>query len=174
MNLRYRGKNEVYRARGMSVWTINNNVRSYVNTKYVETDKDKLSQVVVSNPQGRLSFAKEGDKWTLAELPAGETLDESKVKTFINKVSTLNLQEPIGKEATAEHGLSGGAEVFLVGSNEEGTETKRYVIGARRDEQSIYAKADDSDWVVTVSKWSAEDIRNKGAADFAKPAEKKE
>jgi hypothetical protein len=173
VNLRYKGKNEVYRARGISVWAINGSVRGYVDTKYVEADKDKLSQVVVSNERGRLSFAKQGEKWVLAELPAGETLDENKVKTFINKMTTLNLQEPMGKELKAEYGLTGGAEVFLVGSGDEGTVTTRYVIGAKRDAQSLYAKADDNDWVVAVSKWSAEDIRNKGPADFVKPAEKK-
>jgi hypothetical protein len=174
VNLRYRGKNEVYRARGLSVWTIGNTVRGYVNTKYIEADKDKLTQVVVSNDKGRLSFAKEGDKWALAELPAGETLDENKVKSFINKVSTLNLEEPVGKELKPEYGLSGGAEVFLVSGEDQGTVTRRYVIGAHQDQQSYYAKADDSDWVVTVTKWNAEDIRNKTAADFAKKSEKKE
>jgi len=174
VNLRYQGKNEVYRARGMSVWTINNNVRSYVNTKYVETDKEKLSQVVVSNPKGRLSFAREGDKWVLAELPEGETPDDGKIKAFINKVATLNLEEPVGKEIKPGHGLTGGAEVFLVSGEEEGAVTRRYVIGDKQDEQSYYAKSDDNDWVVAVSKWSSEDIRNKGPADFVKKVEEKE
>ncbi len=174
VNLRFQGKDEVYRARGMSVWAINDSVSGYVDTKYIEVDKEKLSQAVVSNETGRLSFAKEGDKWVLAELPPGETLDENKVKTFINKLTTLNLQEPVGRQQKAEYGITGGSEVFLVSDGEEEAVSRRYVIGAFRDEQSLYAKADDNDWVVAVSKWSAEDIRKKGAADFVKKTETKE
>jgi hypothetical protein len=129
----------------------------------------------VSNAQGRLSFAKQGDSWTLGELPEGETLDQNKVKAFVNKVSNLNLEEPVGKEMKPEYGLREGAEVFLVSGTEADTVSKRYVIGAQRPgEQSFYAKADDNDWVVAVSKWSAEDTLKKGLADFVKPAEKTE
>ena len=174
VNLRYQGENEVFRAHGMSVWSINDTVRGYLETKYVEVDKDTLSQAVVSNSNGRLSFAKQGDKWALAELPRGKTLNEDKVKNFINKLTTLTLKEPVGKQQKAEYGLANGAEVFLVSDGEEGTVTTRYVVGDFRDEQSLYVKADDNDWVVVVSKWSAEDIRNKGPADFVKKAKKKE
>jgi len=174
INVRYQGKNEVYRSNGVSLWSINSGVRSYIDAKYVAVDKDKLTSVVVTNQKGKLTFSKNDKGWTLAELPPGETLDDNKVVMFINKVSTLNLDEPLGREIKPEYGLPGATEVLLISSENGNTVTKHYTVGAQKGEQAFYAKADDNDYPVVVSKWSTEDIRNKTAADFVKQSEKSE
>ena len=44
----------------------------------------------------------------------------------------------------------------------------------KKDDATFYAKADDSDFVVTVSKWSSSDAREKAPSDFLQEDEKQE
>jgi hypothetical protein len=172
-NVRIQGKKEVYRGVGTSVWAIGNAARTYVDPSYVQVDSNKLSSVVVNNPKGRLTFAKEGENWALAELPSGETLDSGKVNTFIGQVAKVSLNEPIGKSVKPEYGLPGSTEVVLVSTDANGAmATKRYTLGATVDKQgqSVYVKADDNDFVATISKWDADQIRDKDVASLIKKA----
>jgi hypothetical protein len=175
-NLREQGKKETYRGMGMSVWSVATGTRSYVDTEYLAVDTNKLTSVVVTNPKGRLTFGKAGDAWALAELPTAETLDTSKVNQFITHVAKVSLNEPIGKSVKPEYGLPGSSEVVLVLTDPDaGVFTKRYTIGGNADKegQHVYLKADDNDYVVTISKWDADQVRDKDAASFAKKAEEK-
>jgi hypothetical protein len=173
-NLRKQGKNEVYRGVGMSVWAVANVVRNYVDTSYLSVDKSKLTSVVVNNPKGRLTFGKEGENWALAELPGGETLDTSKVDQYIGQIAKLNLNNPVGKAIKPEYGLPGKSEVVFASTESNGTmTTKRYTVGANADKegQYVYVKVDDNDYVVTISKWDADQIRDKDVAGFVKKAD---
>jgi hypothetical protein len=173
-NLRKQGKNEVYRGVGMSVWAVANVVRNYVDTSYLSVDKSKLTSVVVNNPKGRLTFGKEGENWALAELSAGETLDTSKVDQYIGQIAKVTFNEPVGKAIKPEYGLPGKSEVVLVSTDANGAiATKRYTIGANADKegQYVYVKVDDNDYVVTISKWDADQIRDKDVTGFVKKAD---
>lgn len=168
IHVRYKGKNEVYRAKGISVWSINNSLRNYLDSKYIDVDKDKLLSVVILNKKGKLSFTKEGDGWTLDGLPEGSELDDSKVKTLITKASSVNLYEPIGKEVKEEYGLSDGTKVTLTSTEENTTMTTSYTVGAPKDEQHYYIKADNKDYVVTISKYDANQLGEKSLSDLIK------
>ncbi len=170
VHVREKGSNDVYRSSGMSVWSIASTARGYIDTKYLEVDKDKLTQVMLSNENGQLHFAKDGDDWTLAELPPGRTLKTSVVKGFVNKMRTVNMQVPVGKKIKPEYGLPGAAEVVLVSTEDDGTKTHRYTIGAAKGEQ-FYLKADDKDYVVAVSKWDAKQARENKLMDFVEKTE---
>lgn len=169
--LRYQGKDQVYQTVGFSIWAINNTARNYIDDKYLEVDKNKLTSVVITNEKGRLTFAKAGDAWALAELPPEATLDSGKAASFINSVSKLTLAEPIGKQIKPEYGLPGSTEVVLAAAEENGTVTiTRYTIGAKQDDQHFYAKADDKEYVIAISKSDADQLREKDAAYFVKKA----
>ena len=172
VHLRFANEAAVYQSRGVSVWSVSASARTYVDTKYVEMDKDKLAAVTVQNAKGLLTFKKAGDSWTLAELPAGEAIDADKAKAFVAKAARLALEAPVGKEAKPEFGLGAGARVTLVGTADDKPKTLSYLVGAPADDKSFYAKADDSDFFVTVSKYAAEQLLDKAAADFVKPKPK--
>jgi hypothetical protein len=166
--LRYQGNNDVYQAKGISIWAVPTNVKSYIKTKYIDIDKDKITSVVVTNPKGRLSFTKEGTAWKLAELPSGSNLDDNKVTALINKASALTFNDPISRTLKPEYGLPGDTEVVIVSTDKDTTATTRLIIGAQKGEQDFYAKADNKDYVVTISKYDANQLRDKAVEDFVK------
>jgi hypothetical protein len=168
VHVRFDGHNEVHRSRGLSVWDIRSGPSGYIDTKFVEVERDKLSGVTVTNEKGRLTFKKEGGVWQLEELPEGKRLDESKVNTFIDEVARLDLEEPVGREPKPEYGLDHGTGVALTCSEGGESRTMRYTIGAKKDDATFFAKSDGNDFVVTVSKWRTDGVREKAAQDFAK------
>ena len=168
LHVRFGGKDEVFRSKGLSVWAVKSNLSGYIDTQYVEVDKDKLTTVSVTNDKGSLTFTKQGDKWSLAELPEGSALDESKVNTFMTEVAKLSLNEPVGREVKPEHDLDAGVRVRLDYADDGEPRVLSYTVGSEKDESYYYVKADSSDFVVTVSKWSTDQVREKAAADFVK------
>lgn len=176
MYIRYTGDKNVYQAQGTTVWAIPSTTHSYIETKFIEVDKDKLSSVMIANPKGKLTFTKEGESWKLDELPAGATLDNSKVKTLIEKASKVTIDEPIGKTLKPEYGLPGDTEVVLVSTENDAAKTTRYTIGAKKGDQHYYLKSDENDFVVTISKYDTNQLRDKTVDDFIKKEkeEKKE
>jgi hypothetical protein len=174
VHLRNAGEPAVYLSRGISAWSVNASARNYVDTKYVEMEKDGLSAVTIVNTKGALTFKKAGDSWTLAELPEGEALDADKAKAFVARAAKLSLEAPIGKEPKPEFGLGSGAKVTLVGTAEGKPKTVAYLIGSKASDKAYYAKADDSDYVITASKYAAEQLIDKSVADFVKAKPKEE
>ncbi|MDJ0766624.1 MAG: DUF4340 domain-containing protein [Myxococcota bacterium] len=167
VHVRFDGEADVFRARGLSVWSVSAGVSSYIDTTYIDVDADALHAVTVVNEKGHLTFTKDGGgSWVLGELPEKEALDQDKVKRFIDKVVSLNLKEPIGQEISPAFGLDSGAAVQLDYTEEGASQTIRFSIGGKKDDTSYFAKADGNDFVVSVSKSSVENLINKDALDF--------
>lgn len=173
LHVRFAGENDVYQGRGASVYAVSSGLQSYIDTKLVEVDKDKLTSVAVKNEKGTLTFTKDGDAWKLEELPAGKELDETKLKSFLGKVARLSLSDVVGKEVTPEHGFDSGVKVVLVSTEDAAPKTTTYFIGAKlANEDKYYARVEGKDYVTLATKWATSDVREKSVDDFiVKPKE---
>ena len=171
VHLRFDKKDEVFRARGLSEWKVKSKVSDYIDSTYVKVDEETLTHVEVKRAEGTLTFSKQGETWTLAELPEGRELDEIKVDTFLAKVGDVALKTPVGKTIKPEYGLEQGVSVTLTYTKDDKAHHLEYTIGAEEGDNAFYLKSNDSEFVVTVSKWSVEQIRDKGPEDFAKRVE---
>ncbi len=172
IHARFADAAEVFRGRGVSEAAISGRVSSYVDTELVKVDAAKLKEIQVANPSGSLSFRKEGEDWQLAELPAGEALDQAQAKSFASSVARLTMKAPVTKTVEAAHGLEAGAtKVTLTYTDDQAaSKTLTYTIGAAKDD-ARYVKADGQDFVVLVSDWATKSAREKTANDFVKKEE---
>lgn len=168
IHIRFDKKNEVFRARGLTEWKLKSEISDYIDSSYVKVDKETLTRVSVTNTKGTLTFSKQGDTWTLAELPEGRVLDDIKVDTFIAEVGDVNLKTPVGKTIESSYGLEQGVKVLLTYTEEEKDRQLGYTIGSKEGDDAFYMKSDNSDFVVTASKWSVDQMTEKGPEDFAK------
>lgn len=161
---------EVYAVRGLNLWSVPDEPRGYIETEFVEVSDEDLVRVTVRNAHGELNLAKTPEGWALAELPPRAELEEGAARSFLTAAGRLTLQRPVGRESKPEYGLDQGATVTLVKAAKEGAEpeTIDYTIGNAADERSYYAKASSGEWVVTVPKWNAEQVRDKTPADFVR------
>lgn len=176
IHVRKADANEVYYARGLTTWALSDQVSGYVDTKYVEADD--VVEVHLKNQHGQLTLVKDkaGD-WTLDPAPPGVPLKASELQAFVDKARKLTLAEPVGKTVDDAYGLGENAVVVRLVSEsagEEGADPTRsetsYLLGVEEDGK-VYAKADTSDYVVKVSKWSVEKTLEAKFTDFVKDAE---
>ncbi len=158
-NVRLSSSDDVFWAKGVSSWSVGDDVSSYVDTQYISLDEP--TKVSVTNQHGSFVLEKAADgAWKLAGLPG--TVDKGKVDSFVSSVAKVRLTEPVGKDVRAEHGLTSGARVEL--ADKDG-KTIRYAIGTLEDDK-YYVKADDREHVVRVSKWSLEKVLDQKPTDL--------
>lgn len=165
--------NEVYTTKDVGVWNVRADARNYIDPAYVQVDRESLVSVSIRNADGTLSFTKGEDGWRLAELPPGVEQDAAAIGSMINALTRVSLSRPVGREVKPEYGFDGATEVTLGWVDEEEISgSARLLIGTAADENSYYAKSDDSDHVVAIAKWTAEQATAKKRSDFVKkPAE---
>ena len=175
IHVRFDGQNDVFQGRGLSEFQISNNARNYIETQLVQAESDKVTAVSVSNAKGSLTFRKDGTTWQLEQLPAGATLDETKVTSFISAVTRLNLDRPVGKTSKPEFGLdAAGTRVEIMTAQDDKPVTLSYAIGAAAgagEGDGFYVKASTNEYVVVATKWATESARTKGIEDFLKAPE---
>ena len=162
IHARFADQDNVYLARGLSAFALSERPTTYVDTQYVKVDD--ASAITVTNPGGTIHISKaEGGHYVVQELPADADVDDSRVKSFVNSATNVQLAEPVGKEIKPEYGLDGSTKVEITA----GEKTVSYVIGALKDEK-FYVKADNSDFVVLVSKWAVESLQKQTPDKFIK------
>ena len=149
---------------------------SWIDTVYMTIEKDDITHVALRNDSGALEFDKDDEAgWSLIGLGDGEEFDEAKLTTLINRVSSLRMSKPLGREEKPEYGLAQPAAALTVTTKvgEDGENTYTLKVGARSsDEDDFVVRSSESMYHVEVSKWTAEDFTTRKREDFIKtPAE---
>ncbi|MBN2714920.1 MAG: DUF4340 domain-containing protein [Deltaproteobacteria bacterium] len=185
--IREEGKNDVFEAVGVSVWSINSRASHYVDTQYLLADADKTKRVTVTNAKGTIDFVKSGDDWDIPGLldtlnaspekpaegedaPLPKQLDKSAIKGFIDKFLDVKLSEPVGKTAKDEFGLKNGAKVVIETEKDGKPHTVELTVGDKDDASYRYIKSSDSEFIVKAANYGMEPATQKEAKDFVKDA----
>ncbi len=166
---------DVFVTKDLGVWNLRADARNYIEIGYVDVDRQTATEITLRNEHGTLSFSKSDAGWALAELPPGAEQDAAAVGSMINSLTRISLHAPVGGEIKPSYGLDADAQVgkgaqvtIKWESEEDGSGSVSYAVGAAADERSYYAKAANHDHVVTIAKHAAEQALTKKAADFVK------
>jgi hypothetical protein len=148
-NVRRAGSDDVFAVRGVSAWSIGDTARRYFEASYAKSDKDEVNSFTVKNAQGTHTFLRAGGLWSEEGLPEGATLHQLELDALANTLLNVRLSDVVGKGAKPEHGFDGGARVEWTITEDGGTSTFGYTVGALADGKR-FVKADDKDFVVSV------------------------
>lgn len=160
MHVRAEGDEDVYLARGLSVWSIHDEPSHYIDTTYLKVAQP--TRVAVESAAGSLHLQKSpAGEWTVGQLPPDTRVDQNKVETLANAASELQITAPVGKTVLPEYGLSEGTQVTV----SAGDRTVRYSIGAKVD-SAYYVKAEDQPFVVKVAQYALDDLLRQTADDL--------
>jgi hypothetical protein len=176
-HFRVDGQNEVYLAADISVWDTNATADSWINPLYLSVTQADVTQITLENANGKLTFVKEeaeeeeedenaegGGAWTMRGLKADETLDEAQVTTVLRQAASVNVTEPLGKEALAEYGMD---EPQAVVTLETAEKTVTLQVGAKDpDGDSYVVKSSESPYYVRVSGFSLNSLVENARDDF--------
>ncbi len=153
VHARRAGDDAVYVARGFAAQALADQVRSYVDTHYVQLDEP--TEVQVTGPQRSITVVKnDRGGWAVNELPSDAPVDQSKARAFVSSARQVQLSEPVGRTVEPSYGL--GDEATVVTVRKEDAETV-YRIGKAVGD-AYYVKADTNDYVVKVSKYAVETL----------------
>ncbi len=159
----------VYLTNALNVWDADTAVSRWIDTLYFSVPTTATVALKLENANGVFEFEKQDDRWTMAGLSAGETLDEDAVRTLVNYAAAVRMTEPLGKTAEASFGLDQPAAVVTVKTG-DGEYTLTFGAPAGTEEKSYVVKASNSDYYVRVSAFTGDTFANKTRQDFLKEA----
>lgn len=187
--VRIAGKDGVYTAKGYSNYVYGREVKNWRETQIAKFEDENVIQADIVNKNGKLSFSKNGDKWSgsftkrdkdgkLDDKPQKEwkNFDDSKVKSFLSAYKSLNANDfadgkaDTGVEKAGVDNNEGGVVHFKLKDNAGDVTIK---VGKTAKGSDRYAIKDGGDGTVYVlSSWSADwAVANKDK--FEKPDDKK-
>jgi hypothetical protein len=175
IHVRADDQNGVYLASDLSTTDAGVTDASWVSTDYVSVPVDQVTAVTLQNANGSFEFVKEGDTWTMKDLAAGETLDQSKVMGLVGKARFVSMLRPLGKTADPSWGMDAPSAVVTVQAHvpdassatpgvtppaNAGTDqTYTLMVGSQdATDNSYVVKASTSDYYVRVTEYTAGEL----------------
>jgi hypothetical protein len=117
-----------------------------------------------SAPASRAAETKPVPKWVVVGNES-QTLDKTKVESWIRGLTRLNLSDPIGKAKEPAYGFDKPAATVTI-TMHGGKETVITIGAERKDERDHYATATGKDFVVTIPSWTVTDQFQKKLKDL--------
>lgn len=190
LNVRFAGDDAVYASSGAGYQDFAAEVQSVAETEFLKLDAAKIVGVKVKHegtefeavkvvPASRPTAPESGPTsrpesgptppppapyWT-TKGASPETLDVTKMETWLKGVAQLSLSEPVGRERKPEYGLD-RPSATLVLTTDDGKETVIAIGAERKDKYDWYATATGVERVVTVKSYNVTDWFKKAIKDL--------
>lgn len=158
---------EVYLTGDMNSFDANANASAWIDTLYFTVPQTATVGITLENANGKFEFTKEGEKWTLKGLAAGETFNENNFFPFLNQATGLRLTEPLGKEDSWFGADKPQATITV--QTKVGDQAKSYTleIGDKDAKDNSYVvKASKSPYYVRIAEFTAKNFVDKKREDF--------
>ena len=168
-HVRLAGQDSVYLASGLASWEVDSSLLNWINPVYLSFNAADLTSLTLKNQNGEFALTRDAqNNWQLGGLAPGETVDQDKVNTLVNSLTSLRLTKPLGKTDDPAWGLaSPTAVVTLIVKNGEQVATTTLTIGAQdATDKSYVVKSSDSEYYVRVAEFIVQDLVQRDRAGF--------
>ncbi|MBZ0307554.1 MAG: DUF4340 domain-containing protein, partial [Anaerolineae bacterium] len=171
VHIRRSDQYQVYLVNNLSAQDTNTELSVWINPLYVSLPFENMTHVTLENANGTFEFTKEEENWVMAGLEEGESPDPTQIISFVQQVSQLRMQEPIGREIQDEFGLDSPSATVTIEVQETGEEesptskTYTYQLGAAQ-ENGYVAKFSGSDFYVRIAQAVGSLLADKKREDF--------
>lgn len=164
-HFRVEGQSETYLTSQLSIWEAKADAVSWIDTAYLSVPQDDIAKLTLENANGTFTFTKDDEgKWTMAELAADETLNETEVTARVRQAASVNLIRPLGKEEKAAYGMDKPQAVVTL---ETGDKTITLRVGAKDAADNSYVViSSESPYYVRVSEYSVKSFVENTRDDF--------
>lgn len=166
IHVRADGQDQVYLASDLSSADVGARPATWIDTLYFSVPQDQVMAVTLENGNGHFEFEKgEDGEWTMKDLAPGETLNTANVTSLVNRVTSVRMLRPLGKQAQEAYGLqSPSAVVVIYARSAEGTSTTYMLhVGAKSEAQTsldgntYVLKSSESPYYVRVAEYTVKD-----------------
>jgi hypothetical protein len=177
VHLRKEGASEVLRVEGIDAWSVSDRANQWIDTAYLKVEPAELWAVTVEGRKGRYKLEKsDAGEWTLADLGKGEETDRTAADDVVRAVSTVTLEEPVGRSTGTDHGLATPAVKVTLATGKPGEGGKRpetmkdivLAVGQPAATSTYYVKSSESEFAVKVAEYAVKTLLDKTRADLVK------
>ena len=163
-HIRHEGQSEVYLTGELSMWDVNPQASSWIDTLYVTLPQTATLALKLENQNGTFEFVKEGENWTMQGLAENETFKASTLTSMLDQITSLRMSSPIGKSKDPSFGLDAPRAVVTL----QTTEGERILqIGAQQaDGNDSVVKWSESEYYVHISNGTANNFADKTRDEF--------
>jgi hypothetical protein len=170
-HVRLDGQDEVFLTGEINSFDVGASPSNWIDTAFVSLPGDQVTGMVLENANGTYEFEKDAvsGEWSLIDMPEGRQLNSSQVTSLANRLATLRMLQPLGKQEQTEYGLDKpNAIVTLVATDENGaTTTYTIEVGAISTEgDNYFVRSSGSDYIVLIAGSSLDDVVNDALEDF--------
>ncbi len=151
----------IYAVGGLTAYSIGDEPRQWVDTKYVAVNKDELAKVTIDHGGTSIALERDGDHWKAAvggtplALAANETLDTSKIDQVVAAASSIELTSPADPKRDASKPT---ATITLMRKAKTTSSPAPVVIDVVADGGSYWVHDRASPRAVTVDKTRLADV----------------
>ena len=161
----------VYLTGEISSYELDTSSSNWIDTTYVNVPSTTITAISISNQNADLIFQKDSSGgWQLSGLAPEESVIGSAVDRIAGSAAVMRMVEPISIEDNPAFGLDApSATVIFTSEDEEGNvSTHQILIGSQDDNGNYYAHYLESEYIVTVSAYTAEQFTNAVRSDSLK------
>lgn len=172
-HMRVDASDQVYLTSGLSAWELNTQVSSWIDTLYFNIEQDNIVEVTVENQNGLIELVKLDDQWTLAALADDETLNDDEINTFLGRVTSVRMREPLGTDYEIEQPqatITITTRQPLLEDDQPDDEntiaetlvdaTYTLTVGEKIDDSDYVLKSSNSEYYVLWAEFNADNILN--------------
>lgn len=155
---------EVYLTADLNSYDVSAQSSAWIDPLYFTVPQTATTSLTLQNANGTFEFTKDGDKWSLDNLAAGETFNENNFTTLFSQAGGIRMIKPLGKTDEAAYGLDKPLATVTLK-----TADKAYTlqIGAKdATDNSYVVKSSESPYYVRVAEFTAKEFVEKKRADF--------
>jgi hypothetical protein len=172
-NVRVGDSDLVYLTGDVSGADIRTDVAGWINTTYLQAPAEQVQAVTIANANVKLDFTRvDTTTWMLQGLADDEIFNQNNFSTILSRLSSLNMVEPVGKEAKPEFGLAppSAAVTATLKTPDGQTQSLVFAIGAKDEGGSnYYAKSSDSEFYVKIASFTGDQFINDTRDRYLQP-----
>lgn len=171
-HVRLDGQDEVFLTGEINSFDLSASPSNWIDTTYLSLPSEQVTGMVLENANGVFEFEKDAasDEWSLkGGIPEGRQLSSGKVTSLVNRLTTLRMVQPLGKQELPDYGFDQpNALVTLIAPGEnEATRSYRIEIGAKGSGTSDYiVRSSESEYTVQIAGFSLDELVNNALEDF--------
>ncbi len=180
IHIRLDKQNQVYMVSDLSLTDVGAQAAGWVDAVYLSIEREQVVELTLENANGEFVFTRSENAsagaddriWSMAGLGEGETLSQNSVTALLNRVSTLRMIAPVGKQELPKYGLQYPRALVTVKTRdaEGNTHTVVLRVGAKDAESNQYTViASTSPYYVRVAEYAVQDFIEKTHQDFIEP-----
>jgi hypothetical protein len=169
-HVRLSGQDSVYLTDQLTSYDADAAVNNWVDVEYLTTTYADINYLTFTNAEDTMEFQLDSaGTWTMSGLTGDQVFNPNNLSSMLNRLTILNLLEPLGKTEKPEYGMATpSATIYFTTHNAEtGDQEITLIVGAlNADKNAYYVKSSTSEYYVLVSSYNLDSFVTRTKNDF--------